>query len=193
MMQLIALSGPSGSGKSTALKRLAAEFPLLTANYSTSDRLGANGDSIGSKLDYIFSWFAEVTRMARSGRQIVLCDRSPIDCAAYVKHGQPELLRVISLAIEELREREVFVHHVLVHADVRTLMERILERDSHETTNHRGKISLSMLKSSLRFYTDIGRQWEKEVNTTSLSEAEATQKIFDVVNEITSEEENRVQ
>lgn len=190
-MRLIALSGPSGSGKSTALTRLSTKFPLMTTNYSNSEKLGSNGDLIGSKLGYLFAWFAEVTRMAQSGSQIALCDRSPIDCAAYVKHGQSELLRVIALTMEELREREVFVHHVLVHAEITTLMERIVERDGNETTNHRGKISLSMLDSSLQFYTEMGRQWEREVDTSSLSEAEATQKIYDVVNEITSAEENR--
>lgn len=127
-MIVISISGPCGSGKSTLIKMLSAEFELLDCLYKNSKGAKLPTTSYLSKVDYFDKWFKGINLQNKKEKKIIISDRSPFDCLAYLKERKLHYKRELSKNFQLFNQQEIFHYPILITASREELEERIEKR-----------------------------------------------------------------
>jgi ribose 1,5-bisphosphokinase PhnN len=172
-LDVVSFVGPSGAGKSTAMKALASKYSVLSERYMELNRHQLDNRLMLSKWAYNQYWFDGVLQAVADGKTLLLTDRCPLDTCAYVREGRIALWEVLMQSIQELSERGVVVHKVLVTAPFDVLQARILERLKRET----GRVlynesDVAHNKRAYEFYSDNAKTWERAIDTSIIAESD---------------------
>lgn len=177
-MILISLSGPCGSGKSTILNVLNNEYVIMSTTYKKCNGAKLDPKTYQSKIDYTNKWFSEAMKLNSEGKKIVLSDRSPFDCLAYLEENIREYELEINHRFNLLDKEGIDYNSILIIASKEILKERILNR--YHVGNRRKEWfdrELSSLKESLSFYDDRMKLFDLVIDNSNDSPKETIEKI----------------
>lgn len=124
-MIVISFMGPSAAGKSTALKSLKSKYEVLPEKYMDLNKHDLDNRLVVSKWSYYDYWFSGILDAHKKGVDLIITDRCPLDCCAYIYDGRDELYIITKAAISELNSLGINHYKVLVKADFSVLEKRI--------------------------------------------------------------------
>ncbi len=154
-MILTTLNGSCGSGKSTLTDLLKKHYYHVRTNYKDCDGVNLSPNSYESKIDYTLKWFEEIKIHKNIGTKILISDRSPFDCIAYLKENQERYQSEVNRKFEELEKSGICIKKVFITARKNKLKERINNRGREKLIL---EAEISDLDLSLEFFSsEIGQ------------------------------------
>lgn len=163
-MNLFIISGPCGSGKSTLVSLLRKDIKVVKTNYK--ECIGANfcPNSYKSKIDYTLKWFEEIKFQYYNGVDVLISDRSPFDCIAYLKERQEIYHYEVSQQFRKLKKMGVKMTKILLVANNEKLKQRIYNRNRDYMNLNR---ELNNLEFSIQFYKQNLNQFDYIIDSSN--------------------------
>jgi hypothetical protein len=125
---VVSFVGPSGSGKTSAMKQLVERYSVLEERYMELNRFEIDNQLVTSKWAYFSYWFTGIFDAQKKGTELILTDRCPLDCCAYLSSDNTHLKEVLKMSFGELNALNILHYMVLVTADFNILQARIKSR-----------------------------------------------------------------
>lgn len=174
-MRLITFSGPCGSGKSTLAYLLEGNFKRVETTYKDCNGVSMCPNSYESKIDYTIKWFEEIMVQYYIGTEVLISDRSPFDCIAYLKENQKKYQYEVNQQFKQLNKIGIDLTKILVIANKDKLKQRIINRDRKQSilTNE-----IADLEFSLEYYYSIIAEFDFVIDSSYLTPTEIKNRLL---------------
>lgn len=158
-MDIVSLVGAAGVGKSTVLRALKDRYTVIEEEYIATNQFHLDASLLLSKWDWIARWYSSVLTSSRSGCALVITDRCPICCLAFVRQRAAAISFILA-SLRELEELKITVFTVCMAARSKVLSARLKARHGHVNPDEDND------KWVQHFYQNNKANWSLNIDTT---------------------------
>jgi len=192
---VISIEGIHGSGKTHLVKELACKYKRKKENFESKNPLDIDPQCFFKELTWGMRWFNDIVNMCSKiseseseekeeddGIHIILTDRSPYSACIYSKTNADLLEKTLTLCVEELRRKDIYIYTINLFGSYDFIKERIKKRLETETWRKDLKEdSKAHFFNIKKRYRHISNTWDYNVN---IEQGNPKDEVEDIIKEI---------